>query len=105
MTHPNPAITFGPLEGRHYIENAITRFMVPLAELILSRVPEVKAIKIWYDATDDFYRLSFEVGAHRFLVQYYKVLSLYINGQMFSTYRRHCGDDLVDRVRENIEGK
>lgn len=73
-------ITYGSLTGHYFLQGAIDNFVLPLAEEIQRRFPEVD-IQIYYDASADFYHCEFVANGKRFDVRYYKVFSVSIDGK------------------------
>ena len=79
-------ITYGNREGQYFTE---WRFdlLKQLLDLIhtgpcppRTETLEVEDPKIWYDADQDFHRLSFRARGHLVEVQFYKVYSSKIDG-------------------------
>jgi hypothetical protein len=80
-------ITYGNREGQYFTE---WRFDIlkDLLNLIHTgpcpphtETVELAEVKIWYDAREDFHRLSFQARGHLVEVQLYKVLSSKIDGK------------------------
>jgi hypothetical protein len=63
----------------------------------------VENAKIWYDSTDDFHRLSFNVNGKTVIVRHYKVTSFTIDGKdvlIGSLYSRNL--ELADDLRKEF---
>lgn len=101
-----PAIEFGNLEGRHFSPSAIDKVMVPLARLVQFEIPAAEGFKVWYDANEDFYHLSFSAHGKTADIKYYKGLSVSIDGEKgwcgCPMYREYA---FVESIAVKMSGK
>jgi len=77
-------IEYGNMEGQYFTQwriDLLNEFLVTIV-YGYSAVPlvAVEDVKIWYDANEDFHRMTFTSAGKRFAVQFYKVFSVTVDG-------------------------
>lgn len=72
-------VEYGKLEGQYFTQWRID-LLQDLLQLVVycygnSPLVAVENIRIWYDAKEDFHRMTCEIGGNRVAVRFYKVFS------------------------------
>lgn len=76
-------IVVKPGEGKYFSQRAFDEVLIPFAELLLERgMPIESDINIFYDDYHDYSHCTFTANGKKFDVQYYKVLTYFMDGEL-----------------------
>lgn len=100
-------VEYGNMEGQYF-----TQWRIDLLNELLQTVVyaygetplvAVEDVKIWYDAGEDFHRMTFTSAGKRFEVQFYKVFSVKVDGtDLWRGCPRSSAGKLAKSIRDVI---
>jgi hypothetical protein len=81
---PEIPVEYGNMEGQYFTQWRIDLLNEFLCTIVFAYcdtpLVAVEDVKIWYDAAEDFHRMTFTSAGKRFAVQFYKVFSVTVDG-------------------------
>lgn len=73
------SILVNPTLGRYCSQERLNH-NVAIATEIAERTPDIGAIEVWYDETDDFVKIRFNLGGISYRIHSYKIFAVYREG-------------------------